>query len=106
MSLCQARFTFPSSALKKADQERLAAELGEQPDYQVFMAVAEKVGLGGFHVLAGANGAGKTTLLDIPVLLGDLLAQQRVADAFLRPQEWRGGAPGTHADRTRPPGAW
>lgn len=49
------------------------------------------VDLGHFHVLAGANGAGKTTLLDIPVLLGDLLAQQRVADAFLRPQEgWRG----------------
>jgi predicted ATPase len=48
------------------------------------------IDLGRFHVLAGANGAGKTTLLDIPVLLGDLLAQQRVADAFLRPQGWRG----------------
>jgi predicted ATPase len=42
--------------------------------------------LGPFHVLAGANGAGKTTLLDIPVLLGDLVMQQRVGDAFLRPQ--------------------
>ncbi|OKI64314.1 methylation-associated defense system AAA family ATPase MAD3 [Micromonospora sp. CB01531] len=48
------------------------------------------IDLGEFHVLAGANGAGKSTLLDIPVLLGDLLAQQRVADAFLRPPEWRG----------------
>ncbi|HEX6075050.1 MAG TPA: AAA family ATPase [Micromonosporaceae bacterium] len=47
------------------------------------------IDLGRFHVLAGANGAGKTTMLDIPVLLGELLAQQRVADAFLRPQGWR-----------------
>lgn len=46
--------------------------------------------LGPFHVLAGANGAGKTTLLDIPVLLGDLVMQQRVGDAFLRPQISRG----------------
>jgi predicted ATPase len=53
------------------------------------------VDLGGFHVLAGANGAGKTTLLDIPVLLGDLLGQQRVADAFLRPQDSR-SAPRAH----------
>ncbi|WP_328463498.1 AAA family ATPase [Actinoplanes sp. NBC_00393] len=42
-----------------------------------------------YHVLAGGNGAGKTTLLDIPVLLGDLLGQQRAADAFLRPQPAR-----------------
>ena len=47
------------------------------------------VDLGPFHLLAGANGAGKTTLLDIPVLLGDLIGQQRVADAFLRPQDSR-----------------
>lgn len=30
---------------KKTDRETLAAELGEQPDYPVFMAVAEKVGV-------------------------------------------------------------
>ncbi|MEU1683946.1 N-6 DNA methylase [Micromonospora sp. NPDC005707] len=30
---------------KKTDREKLAAELGEQPDYPVFMAVAEKVGV-------------------------------------------------------------
>ena len=39
-----------------------------------------------YHVLAGANGAGKTTLLDIPVLLGDLVRQQRAVAAFLEPQ--------------------
>ncbi|GGK89277.1 hypothetical protein Sme01_49540 [Sphaerisporangium melleum] len=39
-----------------------------------------------YHVLAGANGAGKTTLLDIPVLLGDLLRQQRAVGAFLERQ--------------------
>ena len=53
------------------------------------------VDLGPFHVLAGANGAGKTTLLDIPVLLGDMTGQQRVADAFLRPQDSR-NAPRAH----------
>jgi AAA domain, putative AbiEii toxin, Type IV TA system len=53
------------------------------------------VDLGRFHVLAGANGAGKTTLLDIPVLLGDLIGQQRVADTFLRPQDSR-SAPRAH----------
>ncbi|SDT60926.1 methylation-associated defense system AAA family ATPase MAD3 [Actinoplanes derwentensis] len=47
------------------------------------------VDYGRYHVLAGGNGAGKTTLLDIPVLLGDLLGQQRAADAFLRPQAAR-----------------
>jgi hypothetical protein len=41
------------------------------------------VDLDRYHVLAGANGAGKTTLLDIPVLIGDMLRQQRVAAAFL-----------------------
>ncbi|WP_030904957.1 methylation-associated defense system AAA family ATPase MAD3 [Streptosporangium amethystogenes] len=39
-----------------------------------------------YHVLAGANGAGKTTLLDIPVLIGDLVRQQRAVAAFLEPQ--------------------
>jgi predicted ATPase len=43
-----------------------------------------------YQVLAGANGAGKTTLLDLPVLLGDLLRQRRVADAFLQRQDSRG----------------
>lgn len=52
--------------------------------YRCFPALS--VDLGRFHVLAGANGAGKTTLLDIPVLLGDLLGQQRATDAFLRPR--------------------
>ncbi|MBX6387508.1 MAG: AAA family ATPase [Frankia sp.] len=42
-----------------------------------------------YQVLAGANGAGKTTLLDLPVLLGDLLQQRRVGDAFLQRQDSR-----------------
>jgi predicted ATPase len=45
------------------------------------------VDLGRYHVLAGANGAGKTTLLDIPVLVGDMLRRQRIAEAFLERQE-------------------
>jgi predicted ATPase len=53
------------------------------------------VDLGRYHVLAGANGAGKTTLLDLPVLLGDLLGQQNLANAFLSRQESR-GAPRAH----------
>lgn len=47
------------------------------------------VDLGRYHVLAGTNGAGKTTLLDIPVLLGDMLGQQRAVDALLRLQDSR-----------------
>jgi predicted ATPase len=45
------------------------------------------VDLDRYQVLAGTNGAGKTTLLDLPVLLGDLQRQRRVADAFLQRQE-------------------
>jgi AAA domain, putative AbiEii toxin, Type IV TA system len=53
------------------------------------------IDLGRYHVLAGANGAGKTTLLDIPVLLGDLLGQKSLADAFLSRRESR-AAPRAH----------
>lgn len=44
------------------------------------------VDLDRYHVLAGTNGAGKTTLLDIPVVVGDMLRQQRVPSAFLERQ--------------------
>jgi hypothetical protein len=53
--------------------------------YRCFPALS--VDLDRYHVLAGANGAGKTTLLDIPVLLGDMLRQQKVVPAFLERQE-------------------
>ncbi|MFJ6665569.1 AAA family ATPase [Streptomyces sp. NPDC091383] len=54
----------------------------EAYNYRCFPKLS--LGLGDYHVLAGANGAGKTTLLDIPVLLGDLLRERRVTDAVLR----------------------
>jgi predicted ATPase len=41
------------------------------------------VDVGEFNILAGANGSGKTTLLDIPILLGDLIAQRVCSKAFL-----------------------
>ncbi len=56
--------------------------------YRCFSTLALE--LGGYHVLAGANGSGKTTLLDLPALLGDLLAQGVVSDAFLVAQPSRG----------------
>jgi predicted ATPase len=56
----------------------------EAYNYRCFAMLA--VDLDRYHVLAGANGAGKTTLLDIPVLLGDMLRQQRVVAAFLERQ--------------------
>ncbi|REE95760.1 methylation-associated defense system AAA family ATPase MAD3 [Thermomonospora umbrina] len=49
--------------------------------YRCFPALS--VDLDRHHVIVGSNGAGKTTLLDIPVLLGDLMRQRRVAHAFL-----------------------
>jgi energy-coupling factor transporter ATP-binding protein EcfA2 len=55
----------------------------EAYNYRCFEHLA--VDLSGFHVLAGANGSGKSTLLDIPVLLAELLAAERIEDAFLRP---------------------
>ncbi len=58
--------------------------------YRCFSELA--VELGAYNVLAGANGSGKTTLLDIPVLLGDLLDQHAVSDAFLEIQPSRGVA--------------
>ncbi|MFJ9431107.1 AAA family ATPase [Streptomyces sp. NPDC101490] len=53
----------------------------EAYQYRCFQKLA--VDLDPFHVLAGPNGSGKTTLLDIPGLIGDLLRQRRIADAFL-----------------------
>lgn len=41
--------------------------------------------LGPYHVLVGKNGAGKSTLLDIPVLLGEILAQRNLEAAFFKP---------------------
>ncbi|MDT0468730.1 methylation-associated defense system AAA family ATPase MAD3 [Streptomyces gibsoniae] len=57
----------------------------EAYQYRCFQKLA--VDLGHFHVLAGPNGAGKTTLLDITGLIGDLLRQRRIADAFLIAQD-------------------
>lgn len=55
----------------------------EASNYRCFAKLS--VDVDRYQVLAGANGSGKTTLLDIPILFGDLLRAQRVADAFLRP---------------------
>lgn len=57
----------------------------EAHGYRCFPSLA--VDLDRYHVLAGANGAGKTTLLDIPVLIGDMLRQQRIVGAFLERAE-------------------
>ncbi len=54
----------------------------EASNYRCFARLS--VDVDRYQVLAGANGSGKTTLLDIPLLLGDLLRAQRIADAFLR----------------------
>jgi hypothetical protein len=53
----------------------------EAHNYRCFPRLS--VGMDRYHVLAGANGAGKTTLLDIPVLVGDMIRQQRFLAAFL-----------------------
>jgi predicted ATPase len=47
------------------------------------------VELGDFRVLVGANGSGKTTLLDVPVLLGDLLRERTVSEAFTEQRDGR-----------------
>ena len=49
--------------------------------YRCFSRLSATVGE--FNILAGANGSGKTTLLDVPVLLGDLIAQRICSKAFL-----------------------
>lgn len=54
----------------------------EASNYRCFARLS--VDVDRYQVLAGANGSGKTTLLDIPLLLGDMLRAQRIADAFLR----------------------
>ncbi|MGQ0775518.1 MAG: methylation-associated defense system AAA family ATPase MAD3 [Pseudonocardiales bacterium] len=59
----------------------------EASNYRCFAQLS--VDVDRYQVLAGANGSGKTTLLDIPILFGDLLRAQRVADAFLRPDRSR-----------------
>ncbi len=53
----------------------------EAHNYRCFPRLS--VGMDRYHVLAGANGAGKTTLLDLPVLVGDMIRQQRFLAAFL-----------------------
>lgn len=62
----------------------------EASNYRCFARLS--IDVDRYQVLAGANGSGKTTLLDIPLLLGDLLQAQRIADAFLR-SERSGRAP-------------
>lgn len=59
----------------------------EASNYRCFAKLS--IDVDRYQVLAGANGSGKTTLLDIPILFGDLLRAQRVADAFLRPDRAR-----------------
>lgn len=54
----------------------------EAYNYRCFSTLA--VDVDRYQVLAGSNGSGKSTLLDIPILLGDLLRADRIADAFLR----------------------
>lgn len=61
----------------------------EATRYRCFERLA--VDIGTYQVLVGANGSGKSTLLDLPRLLGDLLEQRYLADAFFQPQ--RGRAP-------------
>lgn len=53
----------------------------EAHNYRCFPRLS--VGMDRYNVLAGANGAGKTTLLDMPVLVGDMIRQQRFLAAFL-----------------------
>ena len=47
------------------------------------------VELGDFRMLVGANGSGKTTLLDVPVLLGDLLRERNISEAFTKQRDGR-----------------
>lgn len=54
----------------------------EATRYRCFERLA--IDTGSYQVVVGANGSGKSTLLDLPLLLGDLLQQRQVADAFLR----------------------
>lgn len=56
------------------------------------------IGVGQFHVLAGANGSGKSTLLDILILLGDIL-KRGVTAAFLEDPSPVGGSPRTQSLR-------
>jgi predicted ATPase len=42
-----------------------------------------------YAVLVGAKGSGKTTVLDIPCLLGDLMKQRDITQAFTQKQEGR-----------------
>ena len=53
----------------------------EATRYRCFERLA--IDLSEFQVIVGANGAGKTTLLDIPVLLGELLRADNIANVFL-----------------------
>jgi len=55
------------------------------------------LGLGNYHILAGANGSGKTTLLDIPAVFADLLYARTVGAAFLET------GPGQMTPRARHP---
>ncbi|MCX7113767.1 MAG: AAA family ATPase [Proteobacteria bacterium] len=53
----------------------------EATRYRCFERLA--IDLSEFQIIVGANGAGKTTLLDIPVLLGELLRADNLANVFL-----------------------
>ena len=53
----------------------------EATRYRCFERLA--IDLSEFQIIVGANGAGKTTLLDIPVLLGELLRADNIANVFL-----------------------
>lgn len=53
----------------------------EATRYRCFERLA--IDLSEFQIIVGANGAGKTTLLDIPVLLGEMLRADNIANVFL-----------------------
>ncbi len=59
----------------------------EASRYRCFECLA--IDTGPYQVLVGANGSGKSTLLDLPLLLGDLLRQRQISDAFLEPRGHR-----------------
>ncbi len=68
----------------------------EATNYRCFARV--NVDLGEMRVFAGANGSGKTSLLDIPCLLGDLLRQRTLGEAFLMATQPRGARASTFTE--------
>lgn len=53
--------------------------------YRCFKKLSLEVGQ--YQVLVGKNGAGKSTLMDIPVLIGEILKDRDISDAFFKPTD-------------------